>query len=315
MTICPITYEECGDLSYSVGGLKALSPRLSDLRVFPYDAESQRREAAIRAGKMSIQGLQPKLSVRLNVKQSTFDIVTRGGRYIIKPQHHLFPELPENEDLTMRLASAVDIEVPLHGLIHCRDGTFSYFIKRFDRIGRSGKVPVEDFAQLAGMTRESKYDFSMERLLNILDKYCTFPALEKIELFKRTLFNFIIGNEDMHLKNFSVISKDGRVGLAPAYDYLNTFAVYEKIGKPEKEIEEISLPLQGKKKNLSRRLLIDYFGRERCGLNEKTIDQILRKFADAVPDWKRLIRISFLSSEMKELYETLLERRLSILRF
>lgn len=249
MTICPITYEEAGDLRYSPRGLKLLSPRLSDLRVFPYDAEAQRREAMSRAGKMSIAGVQPKLSARLNVKQSTFDIVTRGGHYIIKPQNHLYPELPENEDLTMRLASAINIEVPLHGLIHCQDGMFSYFIKRFDRIGPSGKIPVEDFSQLAGLTRESKYNYSMERLLNILDEYCTFPALEKIELFKRALFNFVVGNEDMHLKNYSVIRKNGQVGLAPAYDYLNTFTVYEKMGKSENEIEETALPLGERRKN------------------------------------------------------------------
>ncbi|HDL64878.1 MAG TPA: type II toxin-antitoxin system HipA family toxin [Proteobacteria bacterium] len=315
MTLCPITYKECGSLRYSIRGLKSLSPRLKKLQVFPYDAETQRRESALRASKMSIQGIQPKLSTRLNTRQSTFEIVDRGGHYIIKPQHHLYPELPENEDLTMRLAAAVNIDVPLHGLIYCRDSTFSYFIKRFDRIGPHGKIAIEDFAQLAGMTRETKYNYSMERVLDILVEHCTFPALEKIKLFKRSLFNFIVGNEDMHLKNFSLITKKGQVALSPAYDYLNTFSTLKLFGKPEKDIEEIALPLKGKKKNLTRNIWINYFGGERAGLNPGTIDQVMEEFNEAIPHWKSLIRISFLSPEMKELYEELLDHRLVVLGF
>ncbi len=315
MTICPITYKECGELRYSIRGLKLLSPQLKELLVFPYDAETQRRESALRASKVSIQGIQPKLSTRLNIRQSTFEIVDHRGHYIIKPQHHLYPELPENEDLTMRLAAAVKIDVPLHGLIYCRGGTYSYFIKRFDRIGPHGKIALEDFAQLAGMTRETKYNYSMERVLDILDKHCTFPVLEKIKLFKRSLFNFIVGNEDMHLKNFSLITKNGQIALSPAYDYLNTFSALKLFGKPENEIEEIALPLRGKKKKLTREIWIEYFGKEQCGLNLKTIEEIRGEFTEVIPSWKSLIRISFLSPEMKESYEELIDRRLQVLGF
>lgn len=115
--------------------------------------------------------------------------------------------------------------------MRCADGSWSYFIRRFDRAGHNGKLPVEDFAQLAGLSRETKYDFSMERLVNVLDTYCTFPAVEKVSLFKRCLFNFVVGNEDMHVKNFSLITRDGKVGLAPAYDYLSTTVAFLSIGK------------------------------------------------------------------------------------
>lgn len=314
MTVCPITYEECGPRRYSIRGLKLLSPRLKELQIFPYDAATQRRESALRASKMSIQGIQPKLSARLNIQQATFEIVNRGGHYIVKPQHHIYPELPQNEDLTMRLAAVVGIGVPLHGLLYCRDGSYSYFIKRFDRIGLHGKIAMEDFAQIAGMTRETKYNYSMERVVNILDKWCTFPVIEKVKLFKRSLFNFIVGNEDMHLKNFSLITKGEKVELSPAYDYLNTFAAQSMLGKPENEIEEIALPLRGKKKNLTRKMWIDYFGREKSELNQKTIDQVLEDFEQAIPPWKKLIQISFLSSKMKELYEELIDLRCEVLK-
>ncbi|MCK5228755.1 MAG: HipA domain-containing protein [Desulfobulbaceae bacterium] len=97
--------------------------------------------------------------------------------------------MPENEDLTIRFARMVGIEAPLHGLLYGRDRQLTYFIRRFDRVGRNDKVHVEDFAQLAGLSRETKYRSSME-VVGLIDCYCTFPAVEKLKLFRLTLFCF-----------------------------------------------------------------------------------------------------------------------------
>ena len=231
MNRCPITYEPCGEARYSRAGLRLLSPNLERLNDFPYDAARQRQEAVVRGGKMSIQGVQPKLSVRLDAKAGVFVIVDQGGRFVLKPQHGVYPNLPENEGLTMHLAKLCGIEVPVSGIVRSVDGTWSYFVRRFDRTGHSRRVAVEDFAQLGGLSRETKYDFSMERLVGLLDTYCTFPAIEKVKLLKRSLFNFLVGNEDMHLKNFSLISRQGKVELAPAYDFLSTTVAYLALGK------------------------------------------------------------------------------------
>ena len=244
MNRCPITCQPCGTARNSPAGLRALSPSLKRLNDFPYAAEQQRQEAVIRAGRMSIQGVQPKLRVRLNARAGGFEIVDRGGRFVIKPQHHVYPSLPENEGLTMHLAGLCGIEVPLSGMVRSADGTWSYFVRRFDRSGHNRKVAVEDFAQLAGLSRDTKYDFSMERLVKLLDAYCTFPAVEKVKLLKRCLFNFLAGNEDMHLKNFSLITRQGKVELAPAYDYLNSTVAFLALGKRLETIEETALPLQ-----------------------------------------------------------------------
>jgi len=147
MSRCPLTYEE-SEQRYSQNGLRRLAKGLKSLQDFPYSAEEQIKEALARASKMSIQGVQPKLSVRLNVGKGTFEIVDTGGQYIFKPQTPNYPEVPENEDLTMRLARQACIEVPVHGLLFCKDGSLTYFIKRFDRKGKNQKIPVEDFAQL-----------------------------------------------------------------------------------------------------------------------------------------------------------------------
>ncbi len=312
MNRCPITYEECGSGKYSLKGVRKLNPRLKTLNDFPYSADEQRREAVLRASKMSIQGIQPKLSARLDLRSSEFAIADTGGHFIVKPQHYIYTELPENEDLTMRLAAVFGIETPLHGLVYCKDDTFSYFIRRFDRVGRKRKLPLEDFAQLAGLTRETKYSYSMEKLIALLG-YCTFPEVEKVKLLKRSLFNFLIGNEDMHLKNFSLITIDGKVELAPAYDFLNTTIACLSLGKPLDDIEEIALSLNGKKKNLTGNNWINYFGRQRLGLNEKVIEEILNGLRKTVPQWEEMIGRSFLSEKMKELYLDLLGRRRKVL--
>lgn len=308
MNLCPISYKPCGEKRYSEAGMKILGAGLKNLNDLEYTAEELRKEAFIRAAKMSIQGVQPKLSAVLSIKDEKFIITDKGGKYILKPQHEYYPQLPENEDLTMRLADEIGLKIPVHGLIWSRDNTLTYFIKRFDRKGQNGKVPVEDFAQLAGLIRDTKYDYSMEKIVRLVDDYCTFPAIEKIILFKLLLFNFLTGNEDGHLKNFSIITENNQTRLSPCYDLVNTTIELKQ------QDEEIALPLKGKKKRLTRNLLVDYFGMERCELTLKSIDKVLGTIESAIPKWKTLIDISFLSKEMKEKYHDLLNNRLNIMK-
>lgn len=309
MNRCPITYSLSNENRYSEKGLRQLSPTLRTLALLDFSAEELRSEAMLRASKMSIQGVQPKLSAILNIKDGRFEIVDKNGKYILKPQHHIFPELPQNEDLTMRLAASIGIEIPFHGLVYSKDNSLTYFVKRFDRKGQKDKIAVEDFAQLAGMSRETKYNYSMEKLVKLIDDYCTFPAIEKSKLFKRVLFNFLTGNEDMHLKNYSIIVRNGKVELSPAYDLLNSTIVLRG------DVEEIALSLKGKKSNLNRNILINYFGRERCNLTDKIIERTFDTIQKALSSWFELIDISFLSEEMRDRYRNLLQKRIDILGF
>jgi len=304
MNRCPITYEECQDSQYSLKGLKKLSPRLRSLKDFPFSAEDQIREAIARAAKMSIQGVQPKLSVRLNAKKEIFEIVDKGGHYIFKPQTINYKEVPENEDVTMRLAKLIGIEVPLHGLVYSKDGTMTYFIRRFDRAGRNKKIPVEDFAQLSGKNRETKYDSSMEQVMSLIEKFCTFPAIENLRLFNLILFNYLIGNEDMHLKNFSVIRRDLKVELSPAYDLLNSTIILNSR-------EELALPLNGKKNKLKKNDFFVYLAKEQMALTQKSIEQTKSRIINALPKWIDLIQKCFLSDTMKTKYIGLLNERFS----
>ena len=144
---------------------------------------------------------------------------------------------------------------------------------------------------------------------SVINTFCTFPKIELLKLFKLTLFNFLVGNEDMHLKNFSLLTRDGKVLLAPAYDLLNSSIA---IGNAK---EELALPLNGKKNNLTQQDFLRYFGEERLGLNAVVINEVMRAIALALPTWRELITISFLSKKMQTAYLTLLDERARRLRF
>jgi serine/threonine-protein kinase HipA len=306
MNRCPITYELCGNDKYSEKGLRMIAPKLTHLNDLPYTAAELRQEAANRAKKLSIQGVQPKLSATISVAKQEFKIVDQFGTYIIKPQNDLFPELPENEDVTMRMAKVFGLDVPFHGMLYAKDGSLSYFIKRFDRYGKGKKIATEDFAQLTGNTRDTKYRFTMEKLVPVIDEFCSFPAIEKADFFKRILFCYVTGNEDMHLKNFSLITKNGKTTLTPIYDFLNSSIA---IKNPE---EEIALTLKGKKSNFKATDFIDYYAKDRLQLNEKAVTTILEQMHNTIPKWKELLEISFLSEEMKNKYFELLKYKLNL---
>jgi serine/threonine-protein kinase HipA len=303
MNRCPITYEPLADGAiYSPEGLRLLSRNLKSLALLEFTAEQQRQEAISRAGKMSVQGLQLKLSAVLRITEGRFEIVNRAGRYILKPPSLDYPELPENEDVTMRMAASVGIEVPVHGLLRSIDGSLTYFIKRFDREGRD-RLPVEDFAQLSGASRETKYDSSMEKVAGVVEQFCTFPAIERVKLFERTAFSFLVGNEDMHLKNFSLITRNQKVELAPAYDFLNT-TIALKNAK-----DELALPLKGKKSRLTRNDFLDYFARERLEINQRILTDVLARFSKAMPAWQEFLERSFLSPEAKQKFLAIISER------
>lgn len=310
MNRCRITLEEIPDgIRYGRAGLKRLDARLMDIAPLPYTQAQQLEEAAARADKMSVQGVQPKLSAILRIKENRFEVVDRGGRFILKACPPQWPEVPANEALTMTLADHSGIEVPVHGLVEATDGSFVYFIRRFDRVGQGERLPLEDGAQLLGHTRDTKYDSSMEQVVGMIDRFCTFPVLEKRKLMQRVWFCFLTGNEDMHLKNWSLFSRSGRVVLSPAYDLLNTSIILKN---PQ---EETALPIRGRKRNLNRYDLFDYLAVERCGLQPDLMRSDLEKLLhQAEAEWPVWIQRSFLSEPKREAYLHLVRERAARLR-
>lgn len=208
-------------------------------------------------GKMSISGVQPKLSVKLADRGGDphLEVTGEGGQYILKPQVQAFANLPENEELCMTIADDVGIDAPAHCLVHLKDKSLAYVVKRFDREGRR-KIHQEDFAQILG--KQNKYDGSVEEIGRKLKEVSEVPGLDVQLFFERVVFNFLIGNGDAHVKNYSVIyNEEGLVRLAPAYDL-----VCSRIVIPE-EADESALTIQGKKSRIKRKdmdILAEHLG-------------------------------------------------------
>ena len=163
-------------------------------------------------GKMSISGVQPKLSVKLH--KGELIPVAGEGEYILKPQTQQFPHTPENENCCMDIAENIGVEVPPHCLLPLTDGGLAYIVKRFDRIGKE-KIHQETFSQILG--KKDKYSGSVEQIGSKLKQVSSVPGLDGQLFFERVVFNFLVGNGDAHFKNYSISYHNG-IRLSPAYD-------------------------------------------------------------------------------------------------
>jgi len=155
---------------------------------------------------IAVTGVQPKLSVTLekNKDGGRLTIVGVQGEYILKPQHEKLVGMPETEDLTMHLAEIFNITVCKHALLRSTDGNLVYVAKRFDRI-EGEKIHVEDFCQLSEFLTENKYKGSYEKAGKLIQAYCANSGLDVLNYFELLLFCYLTGNNDMHLKNFSLL--------------------------------------------------------------------------------------------------------------
>ncbi len=203
-------------------------------------------EAQKLAGKLSISGVQPKLSLSLEGMELVS--VARGGRYILKPQTQEFRELPQNEYLCMQMGRRFGLNIPPCVLLELADGSLAYLVKRFDRFKkgrRIEKLPCEDMHQILG--GPDKYAGSHEQIAAVIREHCCFAPLELQRFFEMVIFNFAIGNGDAHRKNFSLLTgESGDVALSPAYDLVSSRLVI-----PE-ESEELALTVNGKRNRLGR---------------------------------------------------------------
>lgn len=245
--------------------------------------------------RIAVTGVQPKLSVTLEKKkeQNRLTIVGLWGEYILKPQHPDFREMPQSEDLTMHLASVFKMPTCDHTLMEASDGSLVYLAKRFDRV-KGQKVHMEDFCQLSEFLTESKYKGSYEKIGKLILKYCTQTGFDALTFFELVLFSYLTGNNDMHLKNFSVLHTDQGVNLSPAYDLLNVNLV-----NPQDD-EELALTLNGKKKKI-RLSDFDLLARS-MNIPETAVRNTYNKFTTSNKQVEEMIKLSFLNSESKELY-------------
>lgn len=267
----------------------------------PFSSKDIVTEAQKMVGKISISGVQPKLSVHLDKKSKVLQVVERGSSFILKPQVERFSHLPENENLCMNIAERLKIETPPHGLLRLNDGSLCYVVKRFDRLDDGTKLPQEDFQQLTGI--EDKYAGSMERIGKVLLENSDAPLLDAVILFERLLFFFVIGNGDAHLKNFSLLKKP-ELGyrLSPVYDIVNSRLVLPM------EHEDMSLSINGRKNRLRHSDFLIFAAQ--MGLPDKTVSTILGRLNNNKGTIKSQIDSSMLTQEEKNTFWGICEERL-----
>lgn len=275
--------------------------------VLPYrlsEMEILAKEAAELS--ITVPGVQPKLSLGWikteleNGHQGRLTIMEAlDGNYILKPQNAQYPLMPENEHLSMKLATLFKIDVVPSTMIRLASGELCYITKRIDRKQDGAKIHMIDFMQILEL--EDKYKGTMETLGKTIGELSANTLLDKLRFFELTVFNYIIGNNDMHLKNFSMWLTDHGWTLTPSYDLLNV-----KIILP-KDVEDTALMLGGKKMNFNK----GYF--DQLGmvlkLNEKQIKGVYKRLQKWSPKAIQLIASSFLTEELKTSYTTLVTQR------
>lgn len=276
-----------------------------DLPILDYTtAQLDQLALKIIQNQTSLTGVQSKLSLHLSEHKDSqrLTIVGLWGGYICKPQISLYEMMPEVEDLTMHLAEEARIEVVPHTLMRMADDTLCYLTRRIDRNSNGEKIAMEDMCQLTERQTEHKYKSSYEQIGKAILKYSSLPKMDITNFFELILFSWLTGNNDMHLKNFSLYERLGKTRLTPAYDLLNATIINPK------DDEELALTLNGRKKKLRREDFIK--SAATMGLMEKVVEGLINKYTKLLPKFEAVVQKSFLSTELKEKYLELLKKRL-----
>ena len=307
MSKCLYCYKELGE--GEVDFHKACSKKFFGVPTapeLPYSLDELDTLAAhVIKSQTTLTGVQAKLSLHLDRHEGSkrLTIVGLWGDFIFKPQTQTYKTLPENEDLTMHLAEIAKIKVVPHTLIRLQDGTLGYLTKRIDRTSEGGKIPMEDMCQLTERQTEYKYKSSYEQIAKVIAKHSYVPLLDLTDFYEQVFFNWLVGNNDMHLKNYSLYAPKGKWVLTPAYDLLNVSMVNPK------DTEELALTLNAKKKRIKKSDFVRAM--ETSGISPKVFDNILAKYRKLLPKFNEIIDLSFLEKEDKEIYRQSITSRLA----
>lgn len=320
--VCPGTLAAGFD-KYSPACIRNLFDgiQVSPFLDFNYDADHGDFIAAV--NRISVSGVQEKLSAVISDKKIRLTREGEHGRYIIKPtpnyKHLRFRDrIPANEHLTMQIARQVyKIKTAENAMVFFADGEAAYITKRFDYAPDGLKIPQEDFSSLAGKTegnhgKDFKYTGSYEDAAMLIRKNVVAWKVEMSNFFMLVVFNYLFSNGDAHLKNFSLQqTTGGDYILTPAYDLLNTsihiddgdFALKEGLIPPAVHSEayrRTGHPCKDDFMELGRRI----------GVLPKKMNAIVEMFATEHQVIYELIEHSFLDERAKRMYRRSYQERL-----
>ena len=261
----------------------------------------------------TVPGVQKKLSLHLvsDSRKPRLTLVNYPTGYILKPQVAEFEALPESEQLIMTMADMAGISTVPHALIKGNAG-LAYITKRVDRNLTDGKIEMlamEDFCQLDLRLTEDKYRGSYERCAKIIKQYSSRVGIDMAEFYIRLVFCFIVGNSDMHLKNFSLIETaegSGEYVLSPAYDLLPVNA------NMPADKEQFALAINGKKMNIRKGDFLKFA--DTCGITRQTAEKLIENLVKLTPKWLAMCENSLLPDELKDRLKKIIIKRTEVLQ-
>lgn len=261
----------------------------------------------------TVPGVQKKLSLHLvsDSRKPRLTLVNYPTGYILKPQVAEFEALPESEQLIMTMADMAGISTVPHALIKGNAG-LAYITKRVDRNLTDDKIEMlamEDFCQLDLRLTEDKYRGSYERCAKIIKQYSSRVGIDMAEFYIRLVFCFIVGNSDMHLKNFSLIETaegSGEYVLSPAYDLLPVNA------NMPADKEQFALAMNGKKMNIRKGDFLKFA--DTCGISRQTAEKLIENLVKLTPKWLAMCENSLLPDELKERLKKIIIERTEVLQ-
>ena len=261
----------------------------------------------------TVPGVQKKLSLHLvsDSRKPRLTLVNYPTGYILKPQVAEFEALPESEQLIMTMADMAGISTVPHALIKGNAG-LAYITKRVDRNLTDDKIEMlamEDFCQLDLRLTEDKYRGSYERCAKIIKQYSSRVGIDMAEFYIRLVFCFIVGNSDMHLKNFSLIETaegSGEYVLSPAYDLLPVNA------NMPADKEQFALAMNGKKMNIRKGDFLKFA--DTCGIARQTAEKLIENLVKLTPKWIAMCEKSLLTDRLKDRLKKIITERTEVLQ-
>lgn len=325
MKKCLSTYKEITNDGFSKKALKILFDGKSVSEFLDFDEPEYIYDNVFESNirQISISGVQVKYSLKL--EENHLKLTEVGGRYILKPipigRFKYLEAAPENEHLTMQIASQVfGIITAENTLIYFENNKPAYLVKRFDVRPDGGKWLQEDFAQIKQVSKITggenyKYEGSYEEIGRLIKDYCSAWKVEVERFFNLIIFNYLFSNGDAHLKNFSLIQTQfGDFRLSPAYDLLCTYL--HTPNEPAMALDLFADDFTTKAYDvLGFQSYNDFYDFGiRLEILPNRITKLLDAFLDKSEKVGKMIKNSFLSDELKEIYHQQYENRLRGLR-
>ncbi len=313
---CPGTLAE-GFSTYSPSCLRNLFVGKKVHHFLPYEQPQQSEEVAglfmENRKRISISGVQEKLSLLLEKNVLRLTKEGEQGTYILKPiprDLKKLDQVPANEHLTMQIAKQVyGLNTAENAMVFFKNSSPAYITKRFDVKDDGSKWGKEDFATLAGKTKNNaganfKYGYSYEEAGLLIQKFVPAWRVEIEKYFSLVVFNYLFSNGDAHLKNFSLLeSNSGDYLLSPAYDLINTklhvddtdFALNKGLFADDYKSGQYK-----KNGHPSKSDFLEFA--KRVGVAEGRVEKLLGPFLEKQSLMERLVSASFLSDANKRGY-------------